>query len=78
MLSITKKFQRWGRTEVSQRSDVKIKLDLEVRTTDYCNSAYRGTTLTIKQMCAGGIKSKFFGKGLIFEKTSRFLIRICP
>lgn len=54
----TRIFTGWGRTELGQKSDIKRKLEIEIRDSDYCHNAYRDTRLSRKQLCAGGVKNE--------------------
>ncbi|KAF2905284.1 hypothetical protein ILUMI_00878 [Ignelater luminosus] len=50
----------WGRTETRSQSDIKLKVDIPIRSKSDCAPMYRkyGVTLKSSQVCAGGIDSK--------------------
>lgn len=50
----------WGRTESGNKSNVKLKVQLEVKDPRSCANVYRATGVVVKdtQMCAGGVRGQ--------------------
>lgn len=50
----------WGRTESGSNSNVKLKVELEVKDRRSCGNAYRSTGIVLRdtQLCAGGMRNQ--------------------